>query len=282
MTTPKTAFVLGGGGMRGAAEVGMAKALAARGITPDIIIGTSVGSLNGAILASEPLSRSVVRLAAMWDDLSPSRVFQESLFGRVMNLFKHWTHLHSNEQLLNLLDEWLPFEKIEEAFVPFQCVAACIETSSEHWFVDGPAKSAILASSAVPGLLPPMEIDGLHYIDGGVVNSIPVWRAVELGATEIFILHVGHIDDPLETPRHPWDVAMVSFEISRRHRFHRALEKVAADPTVTAHVLPTGKAPGKYNDASKLRYTAGKRIRETIIRAEEATAEYLETALAKR
>ena len=275
METPRVAFVLGGGGLRGAAEVGMVKALAARGITPDIIIGTSVGSLNGAILASEPLEQSVQRLQLMWDHLSPNRVFQESLFGRMKNLFRHWNHLHSNDALQELLDAWLPGEKFDELYTPFQAVAACIETASEHWFTEGSVKDAILASSAVPGLLPPMEIDGLHYIDGGVVNSIPMWRAVELGATEIYVLHVGHIDDPLELPRHPWDVAMVSFEISRRHRFLRAVERVEGDPSVTVHVLPTGRDAGRYNDRSKLWYNDSARITDWINLAEEATAEYL-------
>ncbi len=282
MTEPRIAFVLGGGGLRGAAEVGMAKALAAAGITPDLIIGTSVGSMNGAILAAEPLHRSVDRLDRMWAQLSPRRIFQESLFGRAKNLVRHWTHLHSNDALQELLDEWLPYDRIEDAFVPFQCVAACVETSSEHWFTEGPVRPAILASSAVPGLLPPVEIGGYHYIDGGVVNSIPVWRAVELGASEIFVLHVGHIDDPLVNPRHPWDVAMVSFEISRRHRFHRAIERVASDPNVTAHILPTGKQPGRYNDASKLSYKAARHIKDSVDLAEEATAAYLESMVGSR
>ncbi|MCP4227159.1 MAG: patatin-like phospholipase family protein, partial [Actinomycetia bacterium] len=149
------------------------------------------------------------------------------------------------------------------------CVAACIETSAEHWFTKGSVRDAILASSALPGVLPPIEVDGRHYIDGGVVNSIPVSRAIELGAEEIYVLHVGHIDDPLKVPRHPWDVAMVSFEIARRHRFHRELEILREG--VTVHVLPTGRPPGKYNDPAKLRYNHNRAVRSQIDAAESAT-----------
>ncbi len=278
MSDRTIAWVLGGGGLRGATEVGMAKALRKANIQPDLIVGTSVGSVNGAVLAGAPIADSVDRLEEMWDTTVGAAVFGESMLNRIRNLFNHWTHLHSNEPLRRLLDDWVSYREIEQAHVQFQCVAACIETSSEHWFTSGPVQDAVLASCALPGVLPPVEVDGRHYIDGGVVNSIPVSRALELGATEIFVLHVGHIDDPLQAPRHPWDVAMVSFEIARRHRFHRDVQ--VADPDVTVHVLPTGRPPGRFNDLAKLRYNNRKLVRGYIDAAEEASLEYLERSVA--
>lgn len=272
---PRRAWVLGGGGLRGAAEVGMAKALADRGLQPDLIVGTSVGSINGAVLAASPVEQSSKVLAEMWETMAATSVFQESMARRVRNLFNHWTHLHSNEPLRQLIEQWVPYRHVEDAYVHFECVAACIETSSEEWFARGPVADAILASCALPGVLPPVEVNGRHYIDGGVVNSIPVSRAVELGATEIYVLHVGHIDDPLQVPRHPWDVAMVSFEIARRHRFHSEVERPRDD--VEIHVMPTGKPPGRFNDLSKLRYNNAKPIRATIKAAEEASSELLDS-----
>lgn len=252
----------------------MARALAAKGLQPSLIVGTSVGSINGAILASAPIEQSAKSLLQMWETMATSAVFSESIFRRMRNLVNHWTHLHSNEPLKKLIAEWVPYSRIEELPVEFQCVAACIETSAEHWFTDGSIEDAVLASSALPGVLPPVEVAGRHYIDGGMVNSIPVSRAIDLGADEIYVLHVGHIDDPLQVPRHPWDVAMVSFEIARRHRFHRDLE-VLRDG-VTVHVLPTGRPPGKYNDVTKLRYNHNKAIRSQIEAAEGATQALLE------
>jgi len=267
------AWVLGGGGLMGATEVGMAKALAASHIQPDLIVGTSIGSLNGAVLASAPIEESVQRLTRMWEQMRASSVFGDSLLKRLRNLLNHWTHFHSNDPLRRLVERWVPFSRLEEAHVNVQACAACIETSSEHWFTEGPVVDAVLASCAVPGILPPVLIDGRHYIDGGMVNSIPISRALELGAAEIYVLHVGHIDDPLTAPRQPWDVAMVSFEIARRHRFHRVLETLSDD--VRVHVLPTGRQPGRYNDLAKLRYGHDKTIRAHTEAAERATLEFL-------
>lgn len=252
----------------------MARALLARGRQPGLIVGTSIGSLNGAVLASGPIEQSVPRLGAMWDSMRTATIISESVFSRVRNLVNHWTHLHSNEPLRELVAEWVSFARIEDAHTAFQCVAACIETSAEHWFTSGPVEDAVLASCALPGVLPPVEIDGHHYIDGGIVNSIPVSRARELGATEIYVLHVGHIDDPLDVPRHPWDVAMVAFEIARRHRFHREIE--VADPQVDIHVMPTGRAPGRYNDIRKLRYNDQRSISARIESAESAGIAFLD------
>ncbi len=252
----------------------MAKVLADKGLQPDLIVGTSIGSLNGAVLASAPIEQSVHRLTLMWEQMQASAVFGDSLFSRARHLLNHWTHFHSNEPLKLLVQQWVPFSKLEEAYTDIQTCAACIETSTEHWFTEGSVTDAVLASCALPGVLPPVEVGGRHYIDGGVVNSIPVSRAIDLGATEIYVLHVGHIDDPLAVPRHPWDVAMVSFEIARRHRFHRELE--AASGSVNIHVLPTGKPPGRYNDLAKLRYNYDKAIRAHIDAAERATLAFLQ------
>ena len=80
---------------------------------------------------------------------------------------------------------------------------------------------AVLASCAVPGLLPPVEIGGEHGFHGGLVDSIPVGRAVALGASTVYVLQVGRIDRPLAVPRRPWQVGLVAFEIARRHLFTR-------------------------------------------------------------
>ena len=97
---------------------------------------------------------------------------------------------------------------------------------------------AVLASSAVPGLLPAVEVDGRHYLDGGIVDSIPIRRALDHGAGTVHVLQVGRIEEPLRAPRWPHEVAMVAFEIARRRSFSAAMASVADD--VEVHVLPTG------------------------------------------
>jgi NTE family protein len=127
----------------------------------------------------------------------------------------------------------------------------------------------------VPGLLPPVDVDGRHYIDGGVVNSIPLSRALELGATRVFVMHVGHIDDELAVPTRPWDVGVVAFEIARRHRFASDLANAPED--VEVHVLPTGARPGRFNDPTKLRYGDLSSAAVNVTSAYRASSEYLQT-----
>ncbi len=252
----------------------MLRALIERGIVPDLVLGTSVGAINGVAVAADPSLSGVERLTEVWAAIDRSDVFGGSVVKRLTTLARTRTHLHGNEGLRALLTDALPTGRIEDLAVPFQCVAASIERASEHWFADGPVVDAVLASASVPGILPPVEIGGEHFIDGGIVNSIPVSRAIELGAQRIYVLHVGRLDRPLEPPRWPWEVALVAFEIARRHRF---IGDLAALPgSIDVHVLPTGqREPPRYNDLSQLRYRDTSNVRERIALAHEASARYL-------
>ena len=268
-------FALGGGGHHGAFEVGMLKGLLEARITPDLVVGTSVGALNGAAIAARPSLETVDRLREIWLGLDDDRIFGGSIFAGAANLVRSRTHMHSNKPLRTMLEKLLPAKTFEDLAVPFQCVAASIERASEHWFSEGPLVQAILASAAVPGVLPPVQIGGEHFIDGGIVNSIPISRAVELGATEIYVLHVGRIERPLTPPTTPLQVALVAFEIARRHRFARDLASLPDG--VVAHVLPTGE-PKRVTRAqlSELNYRDFKAVARRIDGAHRATAAFLE------
>jgi NTE family protein len=266
-----TAFVLGGGGLLGAHEVGMLRALAEADIRPDLVVGTSIGALNGVFVAADP-DGAATRLGRMWQGEQLRLVFSENLWGRAARLVRSGTHLHSLEPLGRTLEDALPGKEFSDLALPFQCVAASIETASARWFASGPLVPAILASCAVPGLLPPVEIDDQHYFDGGLVDSIPVGRAVALGATTVYVLQVGRIESQLQVPTRPWEVGLVAFEIARRHRFH---EEMAMLPeAVRVHVLPTGgdrPPPGK----SQFRYRDRTKVEQSIERAYQASARYL-------
>jgi NTE family protein len=252
----------------------MLRALLEAGIVPDLVLGTSVGAINGVAVAADPTLEAVERLTAVWAAIDRNDVFDGSVLGRLATLARTRTHLHGNEALRTLLTDALPVGRIEELAIPFQCVAASIERAAEHWFADGPIVEAVVASASVPGLLPAVEIGGEHFIDGGIVNSIPVSRAVELGATRIFVLHVGRLDRPLEPPRWPWEVGLVAFEVARRHRF---IGDMAALPdTLDVHVLPTGQTdPPRFTDLSQFRYRARADVAGRIERAYDASAAYL-------
>lgn len=266
-----TAFVLGGGGMLGAAEVGMLQALSDQGVSPGLVIGTSVGAINGAAYASDPGAGAVARLAQMWSDLGSSDVFGGGVLTQLHTLARSvGTHLYTADRLRSLISGQVPVDRIEDLAVPFQCVAACVERAAAHWFSDGPLVDAVLASCAVPGLLPPVRVGDEHFLDGGLVNSLPVDRAVTLGATEIYVLHVGRLEQPLQPPRRPWEVASVAFEIARRSRFTDAM--AALPPEVTVHVLPTGI---EHTPIANLRFRSNRQVADRISRARAATTSYL-------
>jgi NTE family protein len=156
-------------------------------------------------------------------------------------------------------------------------VAASIERAAEHWFTSGELVDVVLASCAVPGILPPVQIGDEHFIDGGIVNSIPVGRAVALGATEIYVLQVGRLEKALQPPRWPWEVGLVAFEVARRHRFAHDLQSLPEG--IQLHVMPTGgSAAPAYNDvAGQLRLKRAVRtVAEQIDTAYEASRRYLE------
>jgi NTE family protein len=267
----QTAFVLGGGGVLGAHEVGMLRALSEAGIRPDLVVGTSVGAINGAFVAADPAG-AAPRLAELWQGEALGQAFSETLWGRAVRLARSGTHLHSIEPLRHVLESKLPGEDFADLELPFHCVAASIERASPRWFSSGPVVPAVLASCAVPGLLPPVEIDGEHYFDGGLVHSIPVGRAVALGASTVYVLHVGRIEQPLTVPRRPWQVGLVAFEIARRYRFH---EEMASLPdNVRVYVMPAG-AVQNGPDLSQLRYRDKTRVADSIERAYAASASYL-------
>jgi NTE family protein len=251
----------------------MLKALLEQGISPDVIVGTSIGALNGAFIAADPRPETATRLESLWRDMVAGEVFSGGLLKRAGTLAKTRTHLHAFGPLRRMLRESLPVERIEDLAVPFQCVAASIERAAEHWFTEGPLADAVLASCAVPGLLAPVRIGDEHFLDGGLVHSIPVGRAVSLGATTIYVLQVGRVEQPLAVPRLPWQVGMVAFEIARRHRY--ATDMAAVPAGVTVHVLPVGTEPPRYDSRAALKYRDLTNVGTKVDRAHEATLDYL-------
>ncbi|MBW8486862.1 patatin-like phospholipase family protein [Actinomadura parmotrematis] len=269
----RTAFVLGGGGVLGAHEVGMLRALHECGVRPDLVVGTSIGAMNGAAVAADP-DRAVERLTRLWSSDSVQEALGARVWERLWTLARSGTHLHSAEPLERMLRHVLPVETFEKLELPFQCVAASIEKAQAHWFSSGPLIPAVLASSAAPGMLPPVRIGDEHFLDGGLVHSIPVGRAIELGADTIYVLHVGRIDRDLAPPRRPWEVGMVAFEIARRHRFFEEMANLPGD--VTVHVMPAGGPPKKAGvDLAQVRYRNAANIAGHVEGAYQASLQYL-------
>ncbi len=241
------AFVLSGGGNHGAVQVGMLRALVEHEVRPDVVLGSSIGALNGAAYAQDPTLSGVARLEELWRGLNEVGVLPSGWLPNALALARRGEAVHTNDRLRGLLEGMLRVDAFESLAIPFQCVATDIAAAREVWFSSGPLVDPILASSALPGILPAVEIGGVRYLDGAIVNDVPISRAVALGATTIYVLHCGTIDRPRPEPRRPIDVAVQAYWVARRHRFKRDLESLPEG--VEAIVLPTGDTPTlRYND----------------------------------
>ncbi|HYN55944.1 MAG TPA: patatin-like phospholipase family protein [Motilibacterales bacterium] len=269
----RTAFVLGGGGVLGAAEVGMLGALLEAGIVPDLVLGTSIGAMNGALIAADPTAAGARRIEALWVHAVTEGPLGRSLRDRVSAIASTRARAVSQSgPLRQMLAEKLP-ERIEDLPVEFACVAASIERAAEHWFTEGPLVPAVLASAALPGLYPPVEIGGEHFLDGGLVNSIPLDRARKMGASRAFVLQVGRIEQPLSAPQKPWEVPMVAFEVARRARFTASLARSREE--IEVHVLPTGGIAPRATDRANFDTFDMSRVAERMQVARAASAAYL-------
>ncbi len=245
----------------------MLRALVEHDIQPDLIVGCSVGALNGAAFAQEPSLVGVARLEQLWRALDGRELMRSGWMPPAVQVARRGMAIADGEGLRRFLDGVLEVERFEDLPVPFECVATDVDGAREVWFSSGPLLEPILASAALPSVYPPVEIDGVRYIDGAVVNDVPISRAVELGARRVYVLHVGSFDRPLPSPRRPIDMAVQAYWIARRHRFHRDLSTLPKG--VEAIVLPTGDPP-------RMRFDDFTRSRELVDAAYVATSALLD------
>jgi NTE family protein len=231
----RTAFVLSGGGNQGVSQVGMLRALLERAIHPDVIIGTSVGALNGAVVATSPVSEQVDHLEQIWLGLTGDRVFPGGAWRRAWNLLRRDDHIISNEGLQSILAGTLIAGTFGDLAVPLRVVTADLETGNELVFASGPLRPALLASTALPGVFPPIRMENGVLVDGAVVNLVPISHALAGPIDRIFVLDVS---DPMgDRPlRSPLDVVVRAMAISRDQRFDLELQWVPED--VELVVLP--------------------------------------------
>lgn len=232
---PRTAFVLSGGGNQGVAQVGMLRALLERGIVPDVVVGTSVGALNGAVIASDPVISQVDHLEEVWAGLSGEQVFPGGTLRRAWNLLRRDDHLISNEGLRSMIDQSAIPERFDKLVVPLRVVSADLMTGAELVFATGALRPALLASAALPGIYPPVRVGSHVLVDGAIVNLVPISHALAGPVDRIYVLDVS---DPLtDRPiRSPLDVVLRSVAISREQRFDLELQWVPDE--VELVVLP--------------------------------------------
>jgi predicted patatin/cPLA2 family phospholipase len=181
-------FVLSGGGNLGALQVGMIYALVESGLRPGMIVGTSVGAINGAFLASRPDLPGIAEIAHLWSSLRRKDVFGMDLSTLIGGFRGRPRHLFDSSSIRRILESFLTFTRLEDSPIPLTVVATALGTREAVVLNSGDAATALLASSAVPRLLPPVEIGGRLLVDGAASADIPLRQAVELGARDLYVL----------------------------------------------------------------------------------------------
>lgn len=247
------AFVLGGGASFGAVQVGMLQALSEIALGPDIVVGTSVGSLNGALLAEDPRG-AANRLTHLWMQVTRETVFPGRAVQRLRTLRQHRTYMVPSDGLRELLERNLKTERIEDLPLPFAATAMDLATGRVVHLDSGPLVPAILASSAVPGLYPAIRIDGRDLVDGGVVSNVPVDHALRMGARSIVVLDCGVFGMRPEAPRKLPELVAHVVAIMLR-------QQVVRDVPAVAREVPVLYLPGPFPlTSSPLEFLASARL----------------------
>ena len=190
-TAERTAFVFAGGGSLGAVEVGMLRALVQSGLKPDFVIGASAGAINASFFAGAPTDDGVMRLEKLWREIRRRDIMPFGISSLFRVFFRRQEHLVDNSGLRRLLERCLGYGAIEQATIPLHVAASDRLTGDEVILSSGSVVDAVLASSAIPGVFPPVRIAGRELVDGGVSSNTPVSAAVRLGATHIVVLPAG-------------------------------------------------------------------------------------------
>ena len=232
----RTAFVFAGGGSLGAVQVGMLRALAGFGVVPDLVVGASVGAINAVYYAGANTPEGIVQLETVWGRIRRQDVFHLTWLSGMVGLVRRGGYLVDPMALSRLLQRHLPCTHLEHSRVPCHVVATDALTGDEVILSSGEAVAALRASTAIPGLLEPVTLDGRMLVDGGVANNTPISTAVELGATHVIVLPTGFPCAAGRPPAGPIAMALHALNLLVARQLVRDTERFRA--VVHVSVVP--------------------------------------------
>ncbi|MGW0821436.1 patatin-like phospholipase family protein [Streptomyces sp. NPDC002845] len=261
-----TAFVLSGGGSLGAIQAGMLCALAEHGVVPDLLVGSSAGAVSAAYFAGRPTPAGARELAAVWRSVRRRHVFPVQPAVALTALAGRSTHLVSDAGTRRLLTRYMPYTDLREAACPVGVVATDVRTGEELVLRRGPVVDAVLASVAVPGVLPPVPWGERELMDGSVANNTPVSVAVEAGVDDVYVLHAGYACALPDAPRSALGMALQALAVIQQQRLVAGLTayRGAARLLVVPPLCPLTVSPADFAHADEL-----------VDRAREATGRWL-------
>lgn len=276
---PREAFVFSGGGSLGAAQVGALQALFEAGIRPDVVVGCSVGALNAAYLAVDPTPDRAVALGDLWRRMSRSLIFPDGRFSIARRLAIREDHLFSGHGLRGVIESGIGVDDLADTDIPCHVVTTDLLAGVPVWWTSGRPIEVLAASACLPGLFKPIELAGSLHVDGGVVCPVPTQRALDLGATRVWVLDVvrdfhGWADKRLSA----LDVLLESFAISRQHLAQRAPVVGAGQHVVTLPPLDIGRHDIRDFSRTERLIARGRELGRAMIAAERAGATPLRPA----
>lgn len=230
------AFVLTGGGALGATQAGMLQALFSHGVDPDVVVGTSVGALNAAFICRAPSHDGAVALEQLWHSASRNLIFPLRPRALLLGMAGRRDHLVASDGLAAWVSANLDYDDFADAVVPLHVVATDLDSGNPVVLSRGPLLPALLASCALPGIFPPVHLDGRVLVDGGISADVPALQAEALGADEIWVLPTSGPERDAEPPRGALEVLLRSIGIVLGHVTRDRLSQL--DPRTTVHVLP--------------------------------------------
>lgn len=212
----RVAFVFEGGGSLAATQIGMLRALMEGGPRPDLVVGTSAGAINAVAYAADPTPTGVAELRTLWLSLQRRDL----------------------ATLPALLDDHFADRRLEDVQVPAHAVTTDLASGAPHVISAGPIVETLMASAAMPGLFPPVTVDGRRLVDGALAANTPVRQALDLGATDIYVLAVatlGRTGDPA-APSAP-DLRALGETIDAETEHH------PIRPLARVHLVPAPASP---------------------------------------
>jgi NTE family protein len=215
------------------------KAMFEHGIVPELVVGTSVGALNAAFIAFDPTQQGSMKLESAWRALANQDLFPTSRLRAPWTKFlMRGDRVFENTGIRRIVIGGLGHVMFEDAHIPLAVVGADLETGDERIFTSGAVLPALLASTALPGVYPPVVIDGHQYIDGGVANNVPVAPALAMGASTVYVLDTTAVNHRRRDLIRPLDYLMHAFTLSRGSRYRVELPLLQAGARVIPIPVP--------------------------------------------
>jgi NTE family protein len=231
----RTAFVFAGGGSFGAIQVGMMHSLAAHGVSADMVVGSSVGALNGAYYAGDPTLKGVLQLETIWRGLRRHDVFPIT-WRTLLGIIWRRDFLIPHDGVQKLIDDHLPYRNLEDAELPVHIVTTDIVSGDSVVLSEGPAAQAIIASTAIPGAFAPIPYEDFYLADGAISSNTPVRVAVSKGANRLIILPTGYACAPHAPPVGAVANALHALTLLIARQLVAELEGL--DPSIEYFVVP--------------------------------------------